>query len=103
MDIVNLIISLLSGAAGGNVAGAAMPDKSLGALGNTIAGLIGGGGGLFLLKALGVIASTAATGGEGAPAAFDLTSIISSIVGGGVGGGVLTAIVALIKSAVEKK
>ena len=30
MDILNLIISLISGAIGGNVAGAALKDQSLG-------------------------------------------------------------------------
>ena len=45
MDVVSLLINLVSGAAGGNLAGAAMPDKSLGTLGNTVAGLVGGGPG----------------------------------------------------------
>ena len=40
MDIVNLLISLISGVVGGNIAGAAMKDKSLGGLGNSIAGLV---------------------------------------------------------------
>ena len=43
MNFVNLIISLLSGAVGGNVAGAAMKDKSLGTLGNSLSGILGGG------------------------------------------------------------
>ena len=42
MDITSLIIQLIVGAIGGNAAGKAMPDKSLGTLGNTIAGVIGG-------------------------------------------------------------
>lgn len=37
MDIVGLLISVISGAVGGNIAGAAMQDKSLGTLGNSIA------------------------------------------------------------------
>jgi uncharacterized membrane protein YeaQ/YmgE (transglycosylase-associated protein family) len=40
MDIVSLIISLVSGAVGGNAAGALMKDKSLGALGNSLAGIL---------------------------------------------------------------
>ena len=39
MNILSLIISLLSGAVGGNVAGAAMKDKSLGTVGNSVAGI----------------------------------------------------------------
>jgi uncharacterized membrane protein YeaQ/YmgE (transglycosylase-associated protein family) len=43
MDITNLIVEAVSGAVGGNVAGAVMKDKSLGAIGNSIAGIVGGG------------------------------------------------------------
>ena len=42
MDLTSLIIQLVAGAIGGNVAAKAMPDKSLGNLGNTIAGVVGG-------------------------------------------------------------
>ena len=46
--IINLIIQLIAGVAGGNAVGAALKDYNLGALGNTIAGAIGGvGGGQF--------------------------------------------------------
>lgn len=105
MDIVNLIISLVSGAVGGNVAGAAMPDKNLGTAGNTILGLLGGGVGDFILKALGVLATTQLTNATGAAPStgLDLASILASIGAGGVSGGVLTAIIALIKDAVAKK
>jgi len=43
MDMTGLLVSLISGAVGGNVAGAAMQDKSLGTLGNSLAGIFGGG------------------------------------------------------------
>ena len=36
MDFLNLIISLISGAVGGNIAGAALKDRSLGTVGNSI-------------------------------------------------------------------
>jgi uncharacterized membrane protein YeaQ/YmgE (transglycosylase-associated protein family) len=39
--IINLIIQLIAGAVGGNAAGAATKDVSLGTLGNTIAGAVG--------------------------------------------------------------
>jgi uncharacterized membrane protein YeaQ/YmgE (transglycosylase-associated protein family) len=41
MDMVGVIISLISGAAGGNIAGAALKDQSLGTVGNSIAGILG--------------------------------------------------------------
>lgn len=95
MDIVSLIISLVSGAVGGNVAGAAMKDKSLGTAGNSIAGILGGGIGGFLLKMLGLVPAAAASG-------VDLTQIISNIAGGGAGGAVLLAIISLIKGNMNK-
>ena len=100
MDIINLIISLISGAVGGNVAGAAMPEKNLGAVANTIAGLVGGGLGDFILKALGILASSGAMEGS---SELNLTSILANIGVSGVSGGVLTAIIAAIKAAVQKK
>jgi hypothetical protein len=42
--LINLIIQIVAGAIGGNVAGGASKDLSLGTAGNTIAGAIGGGG-----------------------------------------------------------
>lgn len=102
MDIISTIISLASGVIGGNIAGAAMPQKNLGVIVNSIAGLIGGGAGEFILKAFGIIAaaSAGATGGS----ELDLAQILSSIGVGGVSGGALTAIITLIKGACcEKK
>ena len=43
MDFTGLIIQLVSGAIGGNAAGAVLKNFNLGILGNTIAGLVGGG------------------------------------------------------------
>jgi uncharacterized membrane protein YeaQ/YmgE (transglycosylase-associated protein family) len=37
-----LIVDLVVGALGGNAAGAATPNKSLGAIGDTVTGLLGG-------------------------------------------------------------
>ena len=93
MDLVSLLVSLISGAVGGNVAGAAMQDKSLGTLGNSIAGILGGGIGMMILKTLGVLASTGAADGLGA--------IIGNIAGGGAGGAVLLVIVSLLKKAMQ--
>jgi uncharacterized membrane protein YeaQ/YmgE (transglycosylase-associated protein family) len=55
MGVIGWIISLISGIIGGNIAGGAMKEQSLGTLGNSIAGLVGGGLGGQLLSALGVL------------------------------------------------
>jgi uncharacterized membrane protein YeaQ/YmgE (transglycosylase-associated protein family) len=96
MDILPLVIQLASGAIGGNVAGKLLPKSSLGAIGNTIAGLVGGGLGGQLLGLLGL-------GGGAEAGSMDLSSIISSVAGGGVGGGVLMTIVGYIKGMMNKK
>jgi len=93
MDFLNLIISLISGAVGGNIAGAALKDQSLGTVGNSIAGILGGGVGGMLLQALG-----ASVGGGG----LDAGALIGSIASGGVGGGIVMVIVGLIKSAMAR-
>ena len=92
MDMTSLLISLISGAVGGNVAGAAMQDKSLGTLGNSLAGIFGGGIGSFILQALGVLATSGASG-------VGLGSFLGNIASGGTGGAVLLVIVSLLKSA----
>ena len=89
MDL-GLLIQLISGAVGGNVAGTALKDKSLGVLGNSLAGIVGGGLGGQILQALLGIGATGAGG-------LDLGAIISQIAGGGVGGAVLRIIVGLLK------
>lgn len=86
-----LIIQLISGAVGGNAAGAAMKDLSLGTLGNTIAGLIGGAGGGQLIAMLG---SGAAMAGGGT----DIMGMVTQIAGGAGGGAILTAIAGIIKN-----
>jgi hypothetical protein len=96
MNIISLIIELISGAVGGNIAGAAMKENSLGTAGNSIAGIIGGGLGGTLLQS--VLGSAAAGGGS-----LDLTTILSNVAGGGVGGAILMAVIGLIKSAMAKK
>lgn len=55
MDIVGLLINLISGAVGGNAAGAASKDISLGFIGNTVAGLIGGAAGGYILKVVDIL------------------------------------------------
>ena len=56
MNIISLIIEAISGAVGGNVAGAAMKENSLGTVGNSIAGIVGGGvGGAILMAVIGLV------------------------------------------------
>lgn len=102
MELVNLIISLISGAVGGNVAGSATSDKNLGPLFNTVAGLIGGGAGEHIFRALGVLASTPAAGATGSPE-FDIGSLLANIGISGVSGAALTGVITLIKDALLKK
>jgi uncharacterized membrane protein YeaQ/YmgE (transglycosylase-associated protein family) len=92
-NITAIIIQLISGAIGGNVAGSLMKDSSLGTAGNSIVGILGGGLGGQLLGLLGV-----AVGGGG----MDIASIVGSIAGGGVEGAMLLAIIGFIKKAFAK-
>ncbi len=83
---MELIISLLSGAVGGNIAGALLKKFSLGTLWNSVVGILGGGLGAQLLGMLNI----------------DASGIIGNIGSSGVGGAVLMVIVGLIKSAMSK-
>jgi hypothetical protein len=59
--IVSLVIQLISGAVGGNVAASLLKQYDLGALGNSIARIVGGGlGGQLLGMLLGGGAAAAA-------------------------------------------
>jgi uncharacterized membrane protein YeaQ/YmgE (transglycosylase-associated protein family) len=84
--LVQLIINVISGGVGGNIAGAILKKYSLGPLGNTIVGLIGGGLGGQLLSAIG-----------GQPG-----GMVGDIAGSAAGGGALMAIIGLIKNAMSK-
>lgn len=105
MDIINLLITLVSGAAGGNVVGAVAPTKSLGVAGNSIVGLIGGALGHYALKHfLGVdVAPETLETAVKAVQGLDLTAILENVGASGVGGGLLTFIVGLIKNSIDKK
>lgn len=83
---MELIISLLTGALGGNIAGALLKKFSMGTLWNSVVGILGGGLGAHLLGMLGL----------------DLGGILGSIAGGTAGGGVLMAIIGIIKGAMKK-
>ena len=87
MDITGLIIQLVAGAAGGNIAGAAMKDYSLGTPGNSIAGVLGGGiGG----ETVGSLVAAAAGG------------LFADVAGGAIGGAVLMILSGLVKKMTAK-
>ncbi len=86
-SLLPLIINLVSGAAGGNVAGKLFKNLNLGTLMNSVAGIVGGGLGGQLLGMFGM-------GGGGS---MDVMGILQSVASGGVGGGVLMAIVGAVK------
>lgn len=92
MEFLPLIIQLLSGAVGGNVAGKLMPKASLGGLGNSAAGILGGGIGGTILGMVGMSAG----GG------MDVAGIVGSLLSGGVGGGVVMTVIGLIKKVLVK-
>lgn len=101
-EYLPLIIQLVSGAVGGNVAGKLLKNMSLGTIGNSIAGILGGGVGGRLLDTV--------MGGDGAVAeateaasGMDMGSVLSSVAGGGLGGGLLMALIGVVKNAMSKK
>jgi hypothetical protein len=95
MDIVTLIVQLVSGALGGNIAGALLRNFSLSTIGNSLAGIIGGGlGGQLLGQYFNLPAVDTAT--------LDPAAILGQIGSGGVGGIVVLLIVGVLKSLFAK-
>jgi len=90
-SLIPMIINLVSGAVGGNVAGKLFKSINMGTLWNSILGIVGGGLGGQLLGMFGI-------GGGGS---MDLMGILQTVASGGVGGGVLMAIVGFIKKAMK--
>jgi len=88
-QLVSWLISLITGGVGGNIAGVLLKKFSLGIIGNTLAGVVGGGLGGQIL-----------TGMLGAGAASGLGG---NIAGSGIGGAVLMIIIGLIKQAMVGK
>ena len=92
--MIELIIMLISGAVGGNIAGAAMKEQNLGTLYNSVAGMAGGAVGGGLISA---IIPALAIGGD-----LSIGSIIGNVASGGIGGGVLMMIIGMIKKSMAK-
>jgi uncharacterized membrane protein YeaQ/YmgE (transglycosylase-associated protein family) len=96
MDITALIVSAISGLVGGNLTGAALKDKSIGAIGNSIAGIIGGVAGTYILEAVHLLQMMGL-------AELSVGAIAGMIGSGAIGGAILTGIVGFIKNTVMKK
>ena len=92
-----LIVSLVAGAIGGNAVGMAAPKLSLGTLGTSLSGIVGGGLGGQILSMLGAGGVAAAAGGG-----LDIGSIVGSLASGGVGGGVIMAVIGVVKNMLAK-
>lgn len=90
--LVNLVIQAIGGIIGGSGIGPVLKDASLGPVGNSIIGAIGGGVGGQVLQAL--IPALAGAAGSG----VDRSSLVGGAIAGGVSGGAVTAIVGIIKN-----
>jgi hypothetical protein len=88
MDYTVLLVQAVAGIFGGSAAGAAIRPYSLRALGNTVAGAIGGGTVGYLIRA--AVPDPALAGWTG------------NIVAGAVGGAVLVLLIGAIKQASKK-
>ncbi|RQO55027.1 hypothetical protein [Pseudomonas sp. KBW05] len=90
--LISLLVQIISGAVGGNLAG--MTKQSLGTGLNTF---LGGVGGLVLGQVIAQFTGTA----DGA--ALDVATVGTNIAGGGLGGLVLTWVVGFIKQKMAAK
>ena len=97
MDIVSLIVQLIAGAVGGNVAGKANTKFNMGGAGNSIVGAIGG---VILGQVIQRMTGGAVTADQAAAATqgLDIASILTSLIGGGAGGAVLSGIIGALKN-----
>lgn len=92
MDLMSILIQAVSGAIGGNAAGAAAKNISLGPIGNSITGALGGG----LLGP--ILAGLLGLGGTAAAGGLDVNAIIQGFATGGVSGALTAAVLGFIKS-----
>jgi hypothetical protein len=97
MDLVSILVQLAAGAGGGNAIGAAMKDRSLGTMGNSALGAIGG---LILGQVVERFTGGAISAGAVAQATqgMDIGGLITNLLSSGAGGALLTAVVSMLKS-----
>lgn len=102
MDL-SLIISIVSGLVGGNAIGLVSRDFSMGRIGNSLVGALGGGGAGAVLGGLlsgGDPAITAAATDVAASAgSMDMMALLKTAGTGALGGAVLTGIGGILKGA----
>ncbi len=96
MDIMGLLVNLVGGGLGGFLSGAALKERSLGAIGNIIAGVIGGTVGSYILQAVGFLKLIGV-------ADLPVGSIIAEGGTSVVIGAIVTALIGLIKGKSSKK
>lgn len=88
--VLDLIIQIVAGVIGGHAAGLMIKDCTIGGIGNTIMGAIGGViGGLVLQAAVPALAGSAGN--------VDIGALVGQVVGGGVGGFLMTVIAGVMK------
>jgi hypothetical protein len=94
MDL-GLLVQLISGIAGGNLAGSLLKARSLGIPGNSLAGFVGGGlGGQIVTTMLGLGAMDGAD--------LNLGSLAAQAAGAGIGGALLATLVGMLKKTFAK-
>jgi hypothetical protein len=95
-QLIPLLVQVIGGAAGGNVAGALLKNANLTAILRTILGIVGGVSGGQLASILGVLQNVlgeqAGTGGM----------VAGNAGASAIGGALLTLIVGIIKQSVNK-
>lgn len=94
MEIVGLLVDVVSGAVGGNLAGLAWREKSLGIWGNTIVGIIGGAIGTYFMHQADILSYLTMD-------TLSVPSILGAIGVSAFFGAVLTGIVGVIKGAMK--
>lgn len=103
MDLTAIIVSLIGGGLGGNGVAAVSKKVSLGPVGNTISGAIGGWLGVWLAGLVPGLSGLVTTATDVAAAGgFDFGTLLGQGAVGLVGGGLLTAIAGGIKNATAK-
>ena len=91
LDLIALAVQWASGVVGGNAAGSLFRSLSLGLLGNSLAGLIGGGVGSQLVNSSLRLAATPALA-DG----LDLSTLLTQAAAGGIGGVMAALLVGLM-------
>lgn len=92
---MEMIISLIAGAIGGNASAAALKSQNQGLLINSMAGLVGGGVGGTVLALCGIPDMVGA-------GRLDLGHVMRHVIAGGLGGGVVLALLGLVRKILVK-